>query len=190
MQGRFWFLQLKIVCVHNQSKTYWGCPNTCGFIQLEGCFLRYYNRNFYNDPQNGKNAPRSVHCNTGNISQPQQFTIVVKALLSNITAKAAESPKLFVADSVTVLSSLTGNIYSLAQRWRDLSQTSYGSCLSFALEYIFSCQFGALGAQFGSRNYYLRYEIYKFFNTSILLSSPTQSPLVSFGIFFHIFFLP
>jgi hypothetical protein len=69
-----------------------GCHNTSGFIQLDGCFLRYDNHNFYNDIESRKSTPISVLCNTGNSSQPQQFTNAVKALLSNITTKAQQSP--------------------------------------------------------------------------------------------------
>lgn len=158
-----------------------GCSNTSGFIQLDGCFLRYDNHSFYNDIESRKNTPTSVLCNTGNSSQPHQFTKAVTALLSNITAKAAQSHKLFATDSVAVPSNLTGNIYSLAQCWRDLSRTSCGSCLTYAFERIFKCQPGALGAQFGSQNCYLRYEIYEFFDTSDLSPPRAESPAVSSG---------
>jgi len=58
-----------------------GCHNTSGFIQLDGCFLRYDNHNFYNDIESRKSPPISVLCNTDNSSQPQQFTNDVKAAL-------------------------------------------------------------------------------------------------------------
>jgi hypothetical protein len=54
------------------------------------------------------------------------------------------------------------------------------------MEKIFSCQSGALGAQFGSRNCYLRYEVYKFFNASVLSPPPGKSPPSSSGILFYI----
>jgi len=156
-----------------------GCHNTSGFIQLDGCFLRYDNHNFYNDIESRKELLYSVLCNTGNSSRPQQFTDAIKARLSNIMLKAAESPKLFAADTAAEPSSLTGNIYSFAQCWRDLSRTSCGSCLTDALVKIFSCQPGALGAQFGSQNCYLRYEVYEFFASSVIAPPPAQSPPVS-----------
>lgn len=155
------------------------CHNTSGFIQLDGCFLRYDNHNFYNDIESRKNTPISILCNTGDSSRPQQFTDAIKARLSNITLKAAQSPKLFAADTAAEPSSLTGMTYSLAQCWRDLSRTSCGSCLTYALENIFKCQSGALGAQFGSENCYLRYEVYEFFDSSVISSPPAQSPPVS-----------
>jgi len=90
-------------------------------------------------------------------------------------------PKLFAADSVAAPGNLSQTIYSLAQCWRDLSQTSCGSCLTEALSDIFRCQSGAIGAQFGSKNCYLRYEVYGFFNTSVLSPPPGKSPPVSSG---------
>lgn len=155
------------------------CHNTSGFIQLDGCFLRYDNHNFYNDLESRKNTPISVLCNTGNSSRPQQFTDAIKARLSNITLEAAQSPKLFAADAADEPSSLTGKIYSIAQCWRDLSGTSCGSCLTYALENIFKCQSGALGAQFGSQNCYLRYEVYEFFDNSVISQPPAETPPVS-----------
>eukprot|EP00253_Pinus_taeda_P008312 PITA_08312 len=149
------------------------CHNTSGFIQLDGCFLRYDDHNFYNDIESTKDAQIHILCNTGNSSQPQQFTTAVNALLWNIIGEAQESPNFFAADSVSVTSGLTGNIYSLAQCWRDLSRTSCGTCLNYAIENIFKCQQGALGAQFGSENCYLRYEVYEFFDTSVLTPPPS-----------------
>jgi len=90
-------------------------------------------------------------------------------------------PKLFAADSVAAPGNLSQTIYSLAQCWRDLSQTSCGSCLTEALSNIFRCQSGEIGAQFGSKNCYLRYEVYEFFNTYVLSPPPGKSPSVSSG---------
>jgi len=145
------------------------CHNTSGFIQLDGCFLRYSNHYFYNDYiESSQKKSIVVICSSRNNSQPEQFTNAVKALLSNITTKAEQDPQLFAADSVAAPSSSMGYIYSIAQCWRDLSPKICGSCLNSASENIFGCQTGALGAQFGSKNCYLRYEVYGFFVTSIL----------------------
>eukprot|EP00253_Pinus_taeda_P026691 PITA_26691 len=152
------------------------CQNTSGLIQLDGCFLRYDDHNFYNDIESRKETPISILCNTGNSSQPQQFTTAVRALLSNSTAIAQQSPKLFAADSVAAPRNISQTIYSLAQCWRDLSRTSCGSCLTFAVENIFQCQSGALGAQVGSQNCYLRYEVYEFFNATVLSPPPSPPP--------------
>eukprot|EP00253_Pinus_taeda_P025297 PITA_25297 len=152
------------------------CQNTSGLIQLDGCFLRYDDHNFYNDIESTNGTPAIVLCNTGNSSQPQQFTTAVRALLSNSTANARQSPKLFATDTVAAPGNISQTIYSLAQCWRDLSRTGCGSCLTFAVENIFDCQSGALGAQFGSENCYLRYEVYEFFNAAVLSPPPSLPP--------------
>lgn len=111
-----------------------------------------------------------------------KFTNVVVALLSNITNTAAQSPKHFAADSVTTPSNSTEYIYGIAQCWRDLAPRSCGSCLTFASSYLLElCPTGALGAQFGSENCYLRYEVYEFFNTSILPLATVPAPSPSIG---------
>lgn len=157
-----------------KEKLVQGCRHTSGFIQLEGCFLRYANYYFYNDYiDSSQKKSIVVLCSRMNNSQPEQFTNAVRALLSNLTTKAAQDPQLFAADSVSAPSSME-YIYSIAQCWRDLSPKSCGFCLNSALEKILACQTGALGAQFGSKNCYLRYEVYGFFVTSIL--SPDVSP--------------
>jgi hypothetical protein len=57
-----------------KAKLVQGCHNTSGFIQLDGCFLRYDNRSFYNDIVVRRIHQVNVLCNPGNSSQPQQFT--------------------------------------------------------------------------------------------------------------------
>jgi len=153
-----------------RAKLVQGCYNTSGLIQLEGCFLRYEYHNFYNDYD--ESGPASVLCNTENSSQPQQFTNTVKDAVLNITNTAANSPKLFAAHAVAAPYNSSQHIYSLAQCWRDMSPINCGSCLTSALSYIFLCQKGALGSQFGSMNCYLRSEVYAFYNASNLPTSP------------------
>lgn len=145
------------------------CQNISGLIQLDGCFLRYDNHNFYS---NIETTPTNLICNGGTSSQPQNFTDAVNARLLNITDKAAQSPQLFAADYSLAVPSLMEHIYIIAECWRDLSQTSCGSCLTSAYSAIESCETGAIGAQFESKNCYLRYEVYKFFNTSVLPPPP------------------
>eukprot|EP00253_Pinus_taeda_P017587 PITA_17587 len=153
------------------------CHNTSGLIQLDGCFLRYDDHNFYNENERMYETPSIILCNTGNSSQPQQFTTAVRALLSNSTANAQQSPKLFAADSVAAPGNISQTIYSFAQCSRDLSLGSdCGPCLTFAAENIFACQSGALGAQFGCQNCYLRYEVYEFFSAAVLTPTPSLPP--------------
>jgi len=149
-----------------KTKLVEGCHNSSGSIQLNGCFLRYENYNFYNDLDS---TPRKAICSTGNSTLFRKFTNVVVGLLSNISNQATQNPKHFTADSVATPSNSTEYIYSIAQCWRDLAPRGCGSCLTFASSYLLElCPTGTIGAQFGSKNCYLRYEVYEFFNTSIL----------------------
>jgi len=150
-----------------------GCNKTSGFIQLDGCLLRYDNYSFYSDYSDS--AKHNLICN-GNSNNQSDFGSNIKVALLKIAAKAADSPNLFAADSAKLSYNLTQAIYSFAQCWRDLSPTNCGACLSFATEKIRGCAAGALGSQFESVNCYLRCEIYPFFNPSIPSPSPSPSP--------------
>jgi hypothetical protein len=156
------------------------CQNsTSGFIELDGCFLRYDTKYFYNFTEGSQS---NSGCGRPNFDQPETFAYAVSNVLSNITKTAVQSPNLFNASVFEADSSPSKRIYSLAQCWTDLSQTSCQSCLSAGLSNISGCSIGALGAQFHTMGCDLRYEIYQFFFTPIL--SPPASPLS--GIFFHI----
>lgn len=153
------------------------CYNTSGVIHLDDCFLRYGNNGLYHYLESMQITPSEVLCNSGKSSQPQVFQKTVKVLLSNIITEALRTPKFFAANFVGVPSNLTGHIYGLAQCWGHLSQTNCRSCLTSALEYIFLCQSGALGAQIARDRCHLRYEVFEFFNTSVLSSTPqSESP--------------
>eukprot|EP01018_Ginkgo_biloba_P018006 Gb_37560 [translate_table: standard] len=147
------------------------CHNTSGLTQLDGCFLRYDNYNFIS---NNKDDASNVVCNKHNVStQPKLFTQKVRTILSNITNKAPTTPALFAAGSILGPSST--QIYAFAQCWRHVSRTSCGSCLSLAYSVMMdvSCQEGSIGAQISTLNCFLRFEMYTFFNTSILPQAAT-----------------
>jgi hypothetical protein len=158
------------------------CNDTSGFINLNGCFLRYDSFNFYND---SSYSTRNVVCSKGNASDPEQFTNDAEARLANTSNRAAESPKLFAADSRYDVYSPSYQIYSTAQCNRDMSRHSCNECLADGLSSIIEwCKTGAIGARFLISNCELRFETYPFFNVSIL--SPAPAPPPSSGIFFHI----
>eukprot|EP00253_Pinus_taeda_P011683 PITA_11683 len=148
------------------------CHNTSGLIQLDGCFLRYDNHNFYGHIDS---TPKNLICNGGKSSKPREFTDAVDALLSNVTKKAAQSPQLFFAD-YSLPSNLMVYVYAIAQCWKDLSQKDCGSCLTSASSSLVSCGTGTIGAQFASKNCYLRFEMYSFFNLSVLPQHPPPTP--------------
>eukprot|EP00253_Pinus_taeda_P014439 PITA_14439 len=150
------------------------CKNsTSGYLQLEGCFLRYDNHYFYDySPEDIQSY--GVQCNVQSIYPLYTFPFDVSEVLSNITERAVGSPKLYAADVFE--EKYSASIYSLAQCWGDLSQASCNSCLSVALRKISptsatsACSPGSNGARFYAMGCHLRYEIYPFFY------APTSSP--------------
>jgi hypothetical protein len=157
-----------------KAKLVQDCYNTSGFINLNGCFLRYDSFNFYND---SSDSTRNVVCSKGNASNPEQFTNDAEARLANTSNRAAESPKLFAADSLYDDNSPSYKIYSTAQCNRDMSRHSCNECLADGLSWIIEwCKTGAIGARFLISNCELRFETYPFFNVSILSPAPAPPP--------------
>ena len=164
--------------------------NTSGFIEVDGCLLRYDNHNFYN--YNESSEINGV-CSSPESDQIEQFTNETLYVLSNISKSAVQNLKYFATDVSEVDSSPSKQIYSLAQCWRDLSPTSCQSCLDAGKSNITStsnqlgCKSGAGGGQFHAMGCDLRYETYQFFTPiqSLPGESPPQSSSSS-GILLHI----
>jgi hypothetical protein len=87
--------------------------------------------------------------------------------LNSFTQKFVHSPQHFAKEVVKAVYSPSKLIYSLAQCWRDLSQTSYQFFLAVGQSNITTsvinqsstCQNGTLGAQFHTMGCYFHYEI-------------------------------
>lgn len=163
------------------------CNSTSGFIQTEGCFFRYDNHNFYND-YNGSSKFKKL-CNNIQENEPDLFAnITVKALSKLIERAVPSYPRFAIGKFETDYPDMK-EIYSLVQCWY-LSPANCRSCLTAGQSIISGpgrsnvstqgCESGAIGARYMSPNCFLRYEIYPFFNTSIIPSPPVSS------IFFHI----
>jgi len=158
--------------------------STSGFFWLNDCFLRYDNHNFYNEYN--KSSEFDVRCNTEKSYLPELFQNITEEVLSNTIEKALQSPQLFATIKADTVYSGSREIYSSAQCWRDLSPKNCRSCLAAGRSSICgagrlnnsdtACATGANGARYRSRNCALRYEIYSYFNTSII-SPPPPPPL-------------
>ena len=150
--------------------------NTSGFIEVDGCLLRYDNHNFYN--YNESSEINGV-CSSPESDQIEQFTNETLYVLSNISKSAVQNLKYFATDVSEVDSSPSKQIYSLAQCWRDLSPTNCQSCLDAGKSNITStsnqlgCKSGAGGGQFHAMGCDLRYETYQFFTHQFF--TPIQS---------------
>eukprot|EP01018_Ginkgo_biloba_P011351 Gb_13679 [translate_table: standard] len=152
------------------------CRNTSGLILLGDCFLRYDNMDFIsnNKVNNDTYYPSHRICNGGVTSSPKLFSKNVKSILSDVTSRAQSSPRLFAGG---VLNFSFIQIYALAQCWRHvMSAKLCESCLSQAdSDLLTNCHEGAIGAQTASPTCYLRYEVYIFFNTSLLPPAPATA---------------
>eukprot|EP01018_Ginkgo_biloba_P011349 Gb_13677 [translate_table: standard] len=163
------------------------CRNTSGLILLGDCFLRYDNMDFIsnNKVNNDTYYPSHRICNGGVTSSPKLFSKNVKSILSDVTSRAQSSPRLFAGG---VLNFSFIQIYALAQCWRHvMSAKLCESCLSQAdSDLLTNCHEGAIGAQTASPTCYLRYEVYIFFNTSLLPPAPATAsapePKTAMGI--------
>ena len=145
--------------------------NTSGFIEVDGCLLRYDNHNFYN--YNESSEINGV-CSSLESDQIEQFTNETLYVLSNISKSAVQNLKYFATDVSEVDSSPSKQIYSLAQCWRELSEASCQSCLAAGWSNITAGQpnipgcggrsnITAIGAKFHTIGCNLRYGIYDFY---------------------------
>lgn len=161
------------------------CHNTSGFVLLNDCFLRYDNHNFYND-YNETSEVMNLVCDSNKSWIPEVFGNTTEKVLLTTIEKAVQNPQHFATDKVSTGSSDSQEIYILAQCWRDLTPTNCRSCLDAGRSKISgagrsnnsatACATVANGARYRSRNCDLHYEIYSFFNTSIISpSSPGYS---------------
>jgi len=175
------------------------CHNsTSGFLLANECFLRYDNHNFYND-YNESSELVNVSCDSKKSYVPALFGNTTEEVLSNTIEKAVQSPQLFATIKVDTDFSNSREMYSLAQCWRDLSPTNCRSCLAAGRSKISgagrlnnsatACATGANGARYRSSNCDLHYEIYSYFNTSIISPPPLPGESTpGSGIFFRIFY--
>ncbi|KAL6197988.1 hypothetical protein ACLB2K_027780 [Fragaria x ananassa] len=131
-------------------------------VWLEACQLRYSNKNFSGrlDMSN-----YILQVNKENITDPQMFKSVGNQTLTNLTMQVADN------DSFPNKMYATGEvlhedekIYALVQCTTDLSGSDCDQCLRNATKEVLREYFFAMGARLLSRNCYLRYELYSFYD--------------------------
>eukprot|EP00253_Pinus_taeda_P030932 PITA_30932 len=137
-----------------------------GSIWFESCFIRYENFSFIGHlstfkiimsrPQNQRNVPFI-----------EVFNRALRSLFDNLTVQAVHGSASWNRyASGTTNDSLSRNIYGLVQCWRDLSTTDCKTCLSYTINSTLAYSAGRQGAQGSTRNCIVRYEIYRFFNST------------------------
>ncbi|KAI4295833.1 hypothetical protein L6164_035834 [Bauhinia variegata] len=125
----------------------------------EECQLWYSSRNFYGVANVTGNIGKD---NIQNISEPEKFESALNEVLYNITEVAAFSPSanMYAAGEAPFENK---TIYALVMCTGDLSASNCSTCLKSAIRDKAGCCYAAIGARILSRNCYLRYEFYHFY---------------------------
>ncbi|XP_019174695.1 PREDICTED: putative receptor-like protein kinase At4g00960 isoform X2 [Ipomoea nil] len=163
-------------CVSNASATVLQqCPNqTSATIWYDYCTLRYSDRPIY-----GRADQSFVVLNlldNRNDSQPDMFMLSVRKTLDQVATLVVgdqSSDKKFATQEASFTAS--ESIYSLAQCRPDLSDLDCQTCLASAIQQLQSCCYSALGARSITPDCNIRYETFRFYN-STAASAPPRAP--------------
>ncbi|GAB4830995.1 hypothetical protein Ancab_040221 [Ancistrocladus abbreviatus] len=177
--------QLCHSCVQNATATIvQECPYQIGaMIWYDICLIRYSNESFF-----GKldGSVMWYMWNTQNITNVSvtSFMQVVNNTLNLIAARAANGDQLgrkFATQVVHVSSSLI--LYALGQCTPDLSASDCRHCLTECIVVLFDSIYGKQGGRmFYGTNCYIRYEIYPFFDQTVVAApAPAPAPALTAG---------
>nr|DAD20613.1 TPA_asm: hypothetical protein HUJ06_022076 [Nelumbo nucifera] len=148
------------------------CPNQKeATVWEEYCQLGYSNQSFFGQVQD-----RNIHLmNPNNLTNPDQFTPVVRSLLANLSKEATinTSNRTYAIGDVNFTNH--DKIYGLVQCTNDLSADDCYQCLQNSTDEILGCCFFYRGARVLNRNCDLRYELYDFYNNATAPTPPTNS---------------
>eukprot|EP00253_Pinus_taeda_P008158 PITA_08158 len=155
------------------------CPNAVGgSIWPYECFLRYENYNFIGKMNTslGSIYPEDFRGDTGvYIPNKKTFQADVKDFLNKLSAEAALETKRSALNATDLSSQKT---YGLVQCTRDISSKDCKTCLSHAINSIFTSSVYA-GVQYWSQSCIVRYEIYLFFNGSVLTTQQNNGSVIT-----------
>ncbi|KAB2007272.1 hypothetical protein ES319_D10G017400v1 [Gossypium barbadense] len=149
------------------------CPNqTTAVAWYDECLLRYSNRNIFSVVEDRPAVRLSNHRNATGTEIPfdQLVATTVVMNMNDITTQTENKPagsKKFATRETKLSSSRT--LYTLAQCTPDLSGSDCSICLQGALELLPT---GWLGGRLLSPSCNVRYEIYPFYNPTIVSPQP------------------
>ncbi|GAB4830965.1 Cysteine-rich receptor-like protein kinase, variant 2 [Ancistrocladus abbreviatus] len=173
--------QLCHSCVQNATETIvQECPYQIGaMIWYDICWIRYSNESFF-----GK-LDGSVLWYLWNIQDITNVSVtsfrqVVNNTLNLIAARATNGDQLgrkFATQEANVSSSLI--LYALGQCTPDLSISDCRLCLTACIDVLLNNTYGKQGGRmFYGTNCYVRYEIYPFFDQTVV-AAPAPAPTTS-----------
>ncbi|XP_059429061.1 cysteine-rich repeat secretory protein 38-like [Corylus avellana] len=126
-------------------------------IWYDNCLLKYSNIDFFGEIDN-KN--KFYMCNVQDVDNPTSFNPKAKDLLSILSYKASDIPKVYAAGELELGSSL--KLYGLAQCTRDLSGVDCMRCLYGVISELPNCCNGKRGGRVVGGSCNVRYELYPF----------------------------
>ncbi|KAI5019317.1 hypothetical protein ZWY2020_044205 [Hordeum vulgare] len=148
------------------------CPGQkTSTIYYDDCLLRHSNVSFFGV------ADTSLWvymCNPDNATQPGLFRTQLGALMSNLSSRAASSPRLFAAGTVDLTPFL--KIYGMSYCMGDLAGDDCNRCLDIAVTYIPRSCDGRAGGRISARSCYIRYELYRFYNAQATEAAMNPPP--------------
>ncbi|XP_024626533.1 cysteine-rich receptor-like protein kinase 10 isoform X1 [Medicago truncatula] len=156
------------------------CPNQKEAIVWGGDFTLWYsNRSIFGLLETSPTLYLYLQRNTSYVDQYMQ---AVANLMRNLTAKAAlgDSRRKYEADSVFETTSFE-TIYGYVLCMPDLSSQQCTDCLNAAISEIPNCCNGKMGGNVLKPSCRLRYDPYRFFNSTIVLDSPPSTNNTSSG---------
>lgn len=158
-------------CVTNATqKILQVCPNQKEAIGwYDECMLRYSNNSIFREmetqPQLGLVNPQNV---TGDVSA---FNTGLQDLLTNLRNTAASGSSLLKFQTGNTTANFQ-SIYALVQCTPDLSADMCSDCLDQVIGEIPSCCSGRIGGRVLTPSCYFRFELYRFFNSTVNLLPP------------------
>ncbi|KAL3522061.1 hypothetical protein ACH5RR_014895 [Cinchona calisaya] len=154
-------------CVANaSSELLQRCPDPkLAIIWYDMCLLRYTDQFMFGEADMNREF---TMWNTQNATDPEKFNQVLGDLVNKIASLAAidNSGKKF-ATQEAAYSVFQRRIYALGQCTPDLTSNDCKSCLRNAISYLPGCCYNHVGGRVLFPNCYIRYEIYRFYNTTL-----------------------
>eukprot|EP00253_Pinus_taeda_P026092 PITA_26092 len=155
---------------------------TGGSIWTFQCFLRYENYNFIGkmDKSLGYIYSEVFTGDTGVDIPNKNFQADVKDFLIKLSAEAALETK---RSALTTTDSSSQKIYGLVQCTRDISSKDCTTCLSYAIDVIIKSSVYPssvyAGVRYWIQSCIVRYEIYLFFNGSVLTTQQNNGSVIT-----------
>jgi Salt stress response/antifungal len=138
--------------------------------RYEQCVLRYDQTNFFSIMQTGG----IYWCNPYNVTDQQQFNMVLGNFFNTLSSNAANSSQMFAFGHVNYTD--PPDLYGHAECTRDLSKEDCYSCLQYAVARILILCAPSQGGSYYGSSCRVRYEIFPFYNVSAVPNAAAPPP--------------